>query len=272
MIRVLQGSVLATLLAAAGWAAPPARELRVCADPDNLPFSNERREGFENQIAQVVADAMHATVRYTWMPQRRGFIRRTLSAGDCDVVMGVPSAYGMVLATVPYYRSTYVFVSATSRHLGVRTFDDPALRTLTIGLHAITEDGANTPPTHALARRGIVGRVVGFKLWDDESVANPAGTVIDAVARGDIDVAIVWGPFAGFYGARQPVALDIVPVSPEMDEQFPFVYEMSMGVRRGEADLKTELDGIVGRRHDEIQRILESFGIPLVAAATAKGK
>jgi quinoprotein dehydrogenase-associated probable ABC transporter substrate-binding protein len=264
MIRALFGSALASVLAVAGWTAPPPRELRVCADPNNLPFSNDRLEGFENQIAQLVADAMPATLRYTWMPQRRGFIRLTLNANDCDVVIGVPSDYDMVLATEPYYRSTYVFVTAASRHLGLRTFDDPALRTLTIGLHAITEDGANTPPTHALARRGIVGRIVGFKMWDDESVANPAGTVIEAVARGDIDVAIVWGPFAGFFGARQPVALDIVPVAPALDPPFPFVYDVSMGVRRGDAALKGELDGIVGRRRAEIQRILETFRIPLV--------
>ena len=180
-----------------GVVAAGPRELRVCGDPDNLPFSNRRQQGFENKIAQLIAKELHATVRYTWMPQRRGFIRRTLTAGTCDVVMGVPGNYDMVLATRPYYRSSYVFVYPKSRHLQLRSFDDPVLRELRIGLHEVGEDGANQPPAHALARRGIVRNIVGYTMWDVDSVANPPGKVIDAVAEGEVDAAIVWGPFGG---------------------------------------------------------------------------
>lgn len=243
--------------------ATQGRQLRVCADPNNLPFSNQRLEGFENKVAQLIAEELNASVTYSWLPQRRGFIRRTLKANECDVVMGVPSEYEMVLATRPYYRSTYVFVYAKSRNLQLRSFDDAALRGLKVGVHAFTDDGANTPPAHALARRGIVGNIVGFTMWDDDSVKNPSGKIIDAVAAGTIDVAIVWGPFGGYFAKQQPIELEVVPVWPATDPPFPFVYDISMGVRRGDDVLKKELEGIVDRRRNEIEKILREYGVPL---------
>lgn len=250
----------------------PDRVLRVCADPDNLPFSNARLEGFENRIAALVAKDLNAALQYRWMPQRRGFIRLTLKAGECDLVMGVPSEYDMVLATKPYYRSTYVFVSAKSRHLQLRSFDDPVLRGLRIGIHASVEDGSNQPPAHALARRGITGNIVGFKMFDEESVANPQGRIIDAVANGDIDVAIVWGPFGGYFARREKVAMEVTPVSPLVDPpSLPFAYDISMGVRKGEDGFKSELEGILDRRRADIRKILDEFGVPIVRVAdTAK--
>ena len=243
------------------------RELRVCADPNNLPFSNKRLEGFENQIAQMVAGDLHATVKYTWHPQRRGFIRRTLKEGQCDLVIGVPSEYDMVLATRPYYRSTYVFVSDRSRNLRLGSFDDPILRQLKIGLDEIGEDGANTPPAFALARRGIVGNIVGFKMWDVEAVNNPQGRIIEAVAAGAIDVAIVWGPFGGYFAKQHADALQVVPVSAPTDlPRVPFAYDISMGVRQGEEALRQQLESVLDRRQDDIRRILESYGVPLVTA------
>ena len=239
--------------------------LRVCADPDNLPFSNERGEGFENRIAQLVARDLHETVQYRWMPQRRGFIRLTLKARECDLVMGVPTAYDMVLATTPYYRSTYVFVSAKRRNLGLHSFDDPILRSLKIGIHASAEDGFNQPPAHALARRGIVGNIVGFKMMDVETVRNPQGRVIDAVASGTIDVAIVWGPFGGYFAKRQRVPLEVTPVSPAIDPpSLPFAFDISMGVRKGEADFKKQLESILERRRSQIRKILDDYGVPVV--------
>jgi mxaJ protein len=241
--------------------------LRVCADPDNLPFSNERGEGFENRIAQLVARDLHETVQYRWMPQRRGFIRLTLKARECDLVMGVPTAYDMVLATTPYYRSTYVFVSAKRRNLGLHSFDDPILRSLKIGIHASAEDGFNQPPAHALARRGIVGNIVGFKMMDVETVRNPQGRVIDAVASGTIDVAIVWGPFGGYFAKRQRVPLEVTPVSPAIDPpSLPFAFDISMGVRKGEADFKKQLESILERRRSQIRKILDDYGVPVVDA------
>jgi mxaJ protein len=144
-----------------------SRELRVCADPNNLPFSNRKGEGFENHLAQLIAGELDATVRYTWFPQRRGFIRNTLAADSCDVIMGIPEHSERVLTTRPYYRSTYVFVSRKDRGLKIRSFDDPALRKLKIGVQLIGDDYHNTPPVHALSRRGIVGNLVGYSVYGD---------------------------------------------------------------------------------------------------------
>jgi mxaJ protein len=262
---------LALTLAAATWstgaAADAVRELRVCADPDNFPFSNQRLEGFENKIAEVIASDLRATVRYTWHPQRRGFIRQTLAAKHCDLIIGVPSGLEPVLSTKPYYSSTYVFVYAKNRKLDdLRSFDDPVLQDLKIGLQAFGDDGANLPPAHALARRGITRNVVGFSMLD--TADSPSGKIIDAVATGEIDVAIVWGPFAGNFVKRQPVELVVVPVSASTDRvPLPFTFDVSLGVRRGDAPFKEELEGVLDRRREEIREILETFGVPLVDKA-----
>jgi len=169
----------------------PAGVLRVCADPNNLPFSNQRGEGFENKIAELLAQDLGERVEYTWWAQRRGFFRNTLKAGACDVVMGVPSGFEMALTTRPYYRSTYVFLSRKDRRLNVTSFDDPVLRKLRIGVQIIGDDQSNAPPAHALTRRNIVDNVRGYTLYGDYSQHDPPARIVDAVAKGDIDLAIV---------------------------------------------------------------------------------
>jgi mxaJ protein len=244
-------------------AAKQQRRLRVCADPNNLPFSNRRLEGFENRIADLLAREMNATVDYTWWAQRRGFIRNTLKAEDCDVVMGLPASTEMALTTKPYYRSTYVFVYRKDRGVSVRSFDDPVLRNLKIGVHLIGDDFANAPPAHALTSRGIINNIVGYTIYGDYSQDNPPARIIDALVAGEIDVAIVWGPLAGYFVKRQAVSLEIVPVSPQIDQPFlPFVYDISMGVRRGDNQLKEELEDILERRRTEIDGILQEYGVP----------
>ena len=244
--------------------AAPARVLRVCADPNNLPFSNRAGEGFENRIAELVARDMGATVRYTWWPQRRGFFRETIRAGKCDVVIGVPTTLELVAATRPYYRSSYVFISRKDRNLHLRSFDDPRLKTLRIGVQIAGDDGNNTPPVHALSRRGVVGNLKGYTLFGDYSKPNPPAAIIDAVAKGEVDVAIVWGPLAGYFGKRAGVEMEITPVSPQIDPPFlPFVYDISMGTRRGDT-LRTRLDDIIVRRRAEIDGILREYGVPRV--------
>ncbi|HVG45621.1 MAG TPA: quinoprotein dehydrogenase-associated putative ABC transporter substrate-binding protein, partial [Longimicrobium sp.] len=218
---------LTLALGAAGCAradARPARELRVCADPNNLPFSNARGEGFENRIAELVARDLDARVRYTWWAQRRGFFRNTLRAHACDLVPGVPTSFELVLATRPYYRSTYVFVHRADAPFRVRSFDDPVLRRLRVGVQLVGDDYANTPPAHALARRGIIDNVRGYTVYGDYRQDNPPARIIEAVAHGEIDVAVAWGPLAGYFATRQGVPLEIVPVSPQIDLPFlPFV-------------------------------------------------
>ena len=244
--------------------AAPLLELRVCADPNNLPFSNAKEEGFENRIATLVAREMGREVRYTWWPQRRGFFRETLRAGKCDVVIGVPSSLELVEPTRPYYRSTYVFVSRRDRGLHLSSFDDLRLKTLRLGVQVLGDDGFNTPPVHALATRGVVGNLRGYTVYGDYSRPNPPAAIIHAVERGEVDAAIVWGPLAGYFGARSRVPLEITPVHPQIDPPFlPFVYDISMGTRRGET-LGAQLDAIIRNRREEIDGILRDFGVPRV--------
>jgi quinoprotein dehydrogenase-associated probable ABC transporter substrate-binding protein len=247
----------------AGCSREPEKVFRVCADPNNLPFSNQKGEGFENKIAGLIAKDIGARLEYTWFAQRRGFIRNTLGAGQCDVVMGVPADYEMTLTTRPYYRSSYVFLSRQDQNLDIASMDDPRLATLRLGVHVIGDDYANPPPMHALARRHIVQNVAGYSIYGDYSQPNPPARLVEAVAKNEIDVAIVWGPFAGYFGRNQSVALHLQPVSPEVDEQLPFVYDISMGVRRSDKEKRRILNDLLDRRQSDIDGILRSYGVPL---------
>jgi mxaJ protein len=252
-------------VAVAQEAGAPRRVLRVCADPNNLPFSNERREGFENRLAELVARELGARLEYVWWAQRRGFIRNTLAAGECDVVFGVPSRFERVLATAPYLRSSYVFVSRDTISPPIASLDDPRLRTLRIGVHLIGDDYTNTPPAHALARRGIVRNVAGYTIYGDYREPNPPARIIEAVGRGEIDVAIVWGPFAGYFAPRERTKLRVTPVAPASDgPAIPFQFDISLGVRRGNDSLRSELDAVLVRRKEEIRAVLARYGVPTV--------
>ena len=256
----------ADALAAAGRpVVPDTAALRVCSDPNNLPFSNVQGEGFENRIASLLADELRVPVNYTWWAQRRGFIRNTLSAGRCDVVIGIPRGDDMVLTTRPYYRSSYVFVWRKDRHYAIRSFDDPRLKKLKVGVHVIGDDYNALPPVVALTRRGIVKNVKGYSIYGDYSRPSPPSELIKAVADGKVDVAIAWGPLAGYYATRERVPLEITPVSQRMAMPgMPFDYAISMGVRRGDSTLAKAIDEILAKRHDDIERILRSYGTPLV--------
>jgi quinoprotein dehydrogenase-associated probable ABC transporter substrate-binding protein len=240
-------------------------QFRVCADPNNLPFSNRSQEGFENKIADLLAHELKQRVVYTWWPQRRGFLRNTLQAGVCDVVMGVPAGYDPVLTTAPYYRSTYVFVYRKNAGYRITSFDDPPLRTLKIGVHLIGDDYANSPPAHLLSTKGIVENVVGYSVYGDYGEDSPPGKIIAAVAAQEIDVAIVWGPIAGYFTKKQAEPLTVVPVPANVaSPSLPFSYNIALGVRRGNEGLKTKLAELLQRRAPEIQQILSDYGVPTV--------
>jgi mxaJ protein len=263
------GSAALVLSLALLGAARPPHPLRVCADPNNLPFSNRRGQGFENRIAELLARDLGARVEYTWWAQRRGFIRNTLKAGSCDVIMGVPAGLDMVARTAPYYRSGYVFVTRHDRRLGLHSLDDPALRKLTIGVQLIGDDGVNTPPAHALTRRGIIANVRGYTVYGDYAEESPPRRIIEAVARGEIDVALAWGPMAGYWARRSQTPLDIVPIEPRPDRpRLPFTFAIAIGVRRSDSTLRATLDSLLHARRAEIDRILDSYGVPRVAAAS----
>jgi mxaJ protein len=238
--------------------------LRVCADPNNLPYSNNRREGFENHLADLVArDLGLADVRYTWWAQRRGFLRNTLNAAECDVVMGVPSNIDGASTTRPYYRSTYAFVSRADRHLKLTSLDDPALRRFRIGVQLVGDDGANPPPAHALSRRGIIRNVVGYTVYGDYAEESPAARIISAVARGEVDVAIAWGPLAGYFASIAAVPLSVRPIRQPHDVPLlPFSFDIAMAVRRNDPGLRTRLDRFILARRDEIDVLLARYHVP----------
>ncbi len=237
-------------------AFPP---LRVCADPNNLPFSNQQGEGLENRLASLIAAELNTTVSYVWWAQRRGFIRNTLAAGQCDVVMGVPSSLPSVLTTRPYYRSRYVFVTRANRNLAIRSFDDPRLRELRIGVQVVG-DGANTPPMDALARRGIVKNLVGYTVFGDYAQPNPPARIVEAVGKGEVDIAVVWGPLAGFFASKSPAPLQLTPI--EHDTTLPLEFSISIGVRKNDHALRSTLDGVLVRRRAAIDMILDQYHVP----------
>ena len=243
-------------------AAAP-KPFRVCADPENMPFSNQKMEGFENRIAEVIAKDLGAPLRFIWWGQRRGFIRNTMNAtleeGRCEVMIGAPAGYDLVRTTKPYYRSTYVFVYRKDKGFQIKTLDDPILKTVRIGLHVLGEDYSNTPPAHELAKRGIVSNVKGFDTFYSEK--NPPGTIIDAVAGGKIDVAIVWGPAAGYFVLHQQVPMAMVPV-PSRKGDLPLAFDISMGVKRGEDALHDQVEKALERNREQIDRILNDYGVP----------
>jgi mxaJ protein len=239
------------------------RVLRVCADPNNLPFSNDRGEGLDNALARLVAKDLGATLEYTWMPQRRGFVRHTLAAGDCDAMMEAPVGWERVLTTRPLYRSSYVFVVRADRDTGVRSLDDARLSRMRIGIQTVGDDYANTPPAAALGRRGLARQVVGYSLYGDYSRPNPPSEIVAAVAAGDVDLALAWGPMAAYFARRQPVAIRIFPVAPSPDGATAvFDYAIGMGVRRKDGALRDELDAVIARHRAEIDRLLAAYSVP----------
>ena len=252
-------------------AALPLRYLRVCADPNNLPFSNSDGQGFENRIARLIAADLGAEVRYTWWAQRRGFVRNTLRAGMCDLIPGVPAHFDQVATTAPYYRSTYVFVTRSDLDPPIESIDDPRLRRLKVGVHLIGDDYANPPPVAALARRGIVRNVAGFSIYGDYREPNPPARLIEAVGRGEVDVAIVWGPLGGYFATREGAPLRVTRMR-EADDgvAVPFVFAIAMGVRPGDSVLARQVEASLSRHRAEVRRILEEFGVPLLPEEPAE--
>jgi mxaJ protein len=255
---------------AANALAGTQRVLRVCADPNNLPFSNAAGEGFENRIVALLATELGARVEYTWWAQRRGFLRNTLNAGKCDLVPGIASGLEGVRTTRPLYRSTYVFVTRASLAPPLASLDDPRLHGMTIGVQLVGDDGANPPPAHALARRGLVDNVRGFTVYGDYRDRAPQADIVEAVADGRIDTALVWGPVAAYFAKHASVPLALEPVVPWLDgPQWPMVFDVSMGVRKDDTALRVELDRALEKRRADVDAILAEYGVPRVADPTA---
>ena len=233
------------------------RDLRVCADPDNLPYSRRDGSGFENRIAGIVADELAAKLVYTWHPQQRAFVRKTIGADLCDVWMGVPSDFERVLTTKPYYRSSYVFVFAKGRAL--TSFEQANLPQLKIGVQLPGDDLAATPPGHALALRGAVDNVVGYTIFGEGTAAE---RIVDAIAKGRLDAGVVWGPQAGFFAMKRHLELASAKAPAELS--MPFEFSISMGVKHGQPALRDELDAVIERRRGDIDAVLTEYAVPLV--------
>lgn len=242
---------------AAGW------EMRVCADPSNMPYSNRAKEGFENRIAEILADELNAELSYVWFPRRRNFIQYTLRAGRCDMVLGTVDGSSQMLTTLPYYRSSYVFVFPKNADYEITTFDDPELKDLTIGV-PLGGQGA-MPPNMALANQGLSGNLKGYPVAGLSRDEKPGVPIISAVAEGEVDVAVAWGPIAGYYAQKQDVPLQVVPVSPKFIPPYmPMVYSISIGLRQGDRRFARLLNRAVVKRWEDIQAVLKKYNVPLL--------
>ena len=234
----------------------------MCADPNNLPFSDSAGAGFENKIVELVAAYLHRPLEFVWRAERRGFVREGLNAGECDLVAAIPSGARIALATRPYYRSTYVFVSKPGEP-PVASFDDPRLRTRKIGVQLIGDDGMNSPPAHALTERGIVENVRGFMVYGDYRDDHPLSGIVHAVATGEVDVAAVWGPVAGYFAAKEKPPLVVTAIEGNREARLPMTFDISMGVRRTDEELKTLADSALSSLAPQIGTILAAYGVPV---------
>jgi quinoprotein dehydrogenase-associated probable ABC transporter substrate-binding protein len=237
--------------------------LRVCADPANMPFSNDKGEGFENKIAEIVAGELKVPVEYTWFPQATGFIRQTLFAKRCDVVIGYAQGDELVLNTNHYYRSTYALLYRAGSGLdGVDSLSDPRLKGRRIGVTA------GTPPGNVLARLGLIEQAKPYPLMVDRRYDSPGERMIADIRSGDIDAGILWGPIAGYFAARGGDKLTVVPLMKEVGPP-RMAYRITFGVRNLEDDWKRQLNVLIAKRQADIEAVLLEFGVPLLDEQSA---
>jgi mxaJ protein len=232
-----------------------AATLEVCADPDNLPYSDKAQRGFENRLAHIIAADLHQDVSFVWARPRRGFVRERMNKGECDVMISVPVGFRGLLTTNPYVRSSYVFVTRADRHLDLSSFDDQRLKKMRIGVQVLDDEYA--PPAQALGRRGLLTNIVGY-----EPFGKVRGKIVSDVAQGNIDAAIVWGPLAGYYAKRSRRKLHLTPVEPEHDGVIPFAYDLAVGVKKSRPDLVPRINQILEREHIKITALLNSYSVP----------
>ncbi len=249
--------VSATAGLAATSEAVDRSSLRVCADPSNLPFSNQAGEGFENKIAELLATELAVPVRYTWFPQATGFVRNTLQARKCDIVIGISLGFELLQNTNPYYRSSYALVYRSDNGLRLSALDDPELKKLRLGVVA------GTPPASLMARYGLLGRVRPYHLVADTRFEQPGKQMIEDIAASEVDVGVLWGPIAGYYGKQQSPPLTVVPL-PSRPGEVRMDFRITMGVRFNEPEWKHEINQLIKRKQPEINAILADYGVPLL--------
>jgi len=231
--------------------------LRVCADPRSLPFSNEAHEGFEDKLAEWLAAKLGKTVAYTYYPRATGFVRQTLNALKCDIIMGDVRGNELEQTTNPYYHSYYAFVTQTGRGLdNVQSLADPRLKGKHIGIIA------GTPPATVLAVNGLIADAKPFQLMVDTRYDAPCSAMIAEIAAGTLDAGILWGPIGGYYAKHAPVPLTVIPLLHE--QGVPMDFRISMGVRRTDQDWKRTLNRLIAGNQTDINKILLDYGVPIV--------
>ncbi|WP_178133466.1 substrate-binding domain-containing protein [Vineibacter terrae] len=238
---------------------PDRSALRVCADPSGLPFSNDKGDGFENKVAELLARKLGVPLQYTWYPNSVGFLRNTLRARRCDLVPGIVSGAELVLSTNPYYRSSYVMVTRRADALGIDSIGDPRLAALRIGVTA------GTPPADLVAQRGLMARVRPYHLQVDTRAEAPGKQMIDDLAAGQLDVAILWGPIGGYFARQHGDTMQVSPLLKE-PKSTRMSFHIAMGVRPGEAEWKNTVNQLLQDDQGAINDILRAYGVPLLDA------
>ena len=232
--------------------------LRVCADPHNMPFSTEKGEGFENKLAELFASKLGKGLTYSFYPQATGFVRNTLAAHRCDVIMGVPQGDDLIQVTNPYYRTAYALVFKPGRGLdGVETMADPRLKGRRIGVVA------GTPPGNNMAANGLMANAKPYPLVVDTRIDSSAEAMMRDLETGDIDAGILWGPMAGYYARQATSATAVVPLVKETAGP-RLAYRIGMGVRFSDQDWKRLLNRMIADDQPAINALLLSFGVPLL--------
>jgi mxaJ protein len=245
-------------------------KIRVCADPDNMPSSNDKLEGYENKLATLISQELKAKLEYVWYPTRRGYFR-ILNGMYCDLAMEAPAGLDMAGATKPYFRSGYVFVTRKGSGLDdIKTLADPRLKKLKIGVNVYTSDAENSPPAMALSHYGVVGNLTGYSTFFDEN--NRPEDIINAVSKKEVDLAIAWGPLAGYYAkqATVPLVLTALPAKDSLSE-VPFQYNIGIAVRRKDKEFRDSLEAVLTRRQPEVQAILKEYAVPLLPIEQNRG-
>jgi len=263
-IAIAAGVLLALVTGSAAHAddhpeAVDRSALRVCADPANLPFSNDKGEGFENKIAELLAAKLGVPLKYTWYPNTVGFLRNTLRVRRCDIVMGTVTGAEMVQTTNPYYRSAYVMVTRTEDNITADKIEDPQLKSLKIGLTA------GAPPADIAAKNGLAPNIKPYDLYVDTRVQSPGKDMINDLLDKQIDVALLWGPIAGFYAAQHGDQLKVTPLLNE-PKSTRMEFYITMAVRPGENKWKNDINALIRANKDEIDKILRDYHVPVLNA------
>jgi len=236
--------------------------LRVCADPENMPLSNQKGEGLENKVAELLARTWNSRLEYVWWAAPRG-LSRMLNGQYCDVLIQAPAGYELAGVTRPYYRTGYVIVTRRDRGLDIRSLDDPRLKTLKIGVHVYANDAENSPPAMALSAHGVVGNLVGFGTVYTGGQDHPED-IVKAVVDGKVDLAIVWGPIAGYYAKQLGADLVLTPLEDDSVSGIPFQFSMGMATRRRERALRDSLQHFLDANGPALHAILQEYGVPLL--------